>query len=44
MGSFANIPYAKTTLAHTINVYEILEAEKVVVTKAAVEKIQEVFA
>ena len=44
VGSFANIPYAKTTLAHTINVYEILEAEKVVMTKAAVEKIQEVFA
>ena len=42
--SFANIPTAKTTLAHTINVYEILEAEKVVMTKAAVEKIQEVFA
>ena len=44
VGSCANIPTAKTALAHTINVYEILEAEKVVITKAAVEKLEEVFA
>jgi len=44
VGSCANIPAAKTTLAHTINVYEILEAEKVVMTKAAVAKLEEVFA
>ena len=39
-----NIPTAKTTLYSTINVYEILGAEKVVMTRAAVEKLEEVYA
>ena len=39
-----NIPGAKTTLANTINVYDILNADKFIVSRAAVEKIQEVFA
>ena len=42
--SCANIPEATTTLYSTINVYEVLKAEKVVMTKAAVEKLQEVYA
>ena len=42
--SCANIPTAQTTMYSTINVYEVLNAEKVVLTKAAVEKLQEVYA
>ncbi len=42
--SVANIPTAASTLVNTINVYEILNAEKVVMTKAAVEKLEEVYA
>ena len=42
--SCANIPEVVTTLSTTINVYEILNAEKVVMTRAAVEKLQEVYA
>ena len=42
--SCANIPGVETTLYSTINVYEVLKAEKVVMTKAAVEKLQEVYA
>jgi large subunit ribosomal protein L4 len=42
--SCANIPTAATTLYSTINVYEILNAEKLVITRAAVEKLQEVYA
>ncbi len=42
--SCANIPEVETTLYSTINVYEVLKAEKVVMTKAAVEKLQEVYA
>ena len=42
--SCANIPTAQTTMYSTINVYEVLGAEKVVLTKAAVEKLQEVYA
>ena len=41
--SCANIPGAKTTLANTINVYDILNSGKLVVDKSAVEKIQEVY-
>ena len=39
-----NIPGVKTALANTINVYDILNADKFIVSRAAVEKIQEVFA
>ena len=42
--SCANIPGVETTLYSTINVYEVLKAEKVIMTKAAVEKLQEVYA
>jgi large subunit ribosomal protein L4 len=42
--SCANIPGAKTTLAHTINVYDILNADKFIASKAAIEKLEEVFA
>lgn len=42
--SCANIPTAETTLCNTLNVYEILNAEKLVITKAAVEKLEEVYA
>ena len=42
--SCANIPSVESTLYSTINVYEVLNAEKVVLTKAAVEKLQEVYA
>ena len=42
--SCKNIPGVATTLYSTINVYEVLKAEKVVMTRAAVEKLQEVYA
>ena len=42
--SCSNIPKTTTTLYSTINVYEVLKAEKVIMTKAAIEKLQEVYA
>ena len=42
--SCANLPNVESTLYSTINVYEVLKAEKVVLSKAAVEKLQEVYA
>ena len=42
--SCANIPTAATTLYSTINVYEVLKAEKVVMTKSPIEKLEEVYA
>ena len=42
--SCSNIETVKTTLVNTLNVYEILNCEKVVATKAAIEKLQEVYA
>ena len=42
--SCANIPGVETTLYSTINVYDVLNAEKVIMTKAAVEKLEEVYA
>ena len=42
--SSANIPGVVTSLYSTINVYDILNAEKLIVSKAAVEKLEEVFA
>ena len=39
-----NIPGVKTTLAHTVNVYDVLNADQFIASKAAIEKIQEVFA
>ena len=40
----ANIEGVKTTLVGTLNVYEILKYEKLILTKASVEKIEEVYA
>ena len=42
--SCANIPGVETTLYSTINVYEVLNAEKVVITKSAIEKLEELYA
>ena len=39
-----NIPDVKTALTSTINVFDILKYSTVVVTKAAVETIEEVYA
>ena len=44
IGSCKNIPGVETTLYSTLNVYEVLKAEKVVMTRAAVEKLEEVYA
>ena len=42
--SAANVPGVVTSLYSTINVYDILNAEKFIISKAAVEKLEEVFA
>ena len=42
--SAANVPNVKTTLANTLSVYDILKYDTVVTTKAAVAKIEEVYA
>ena len=42
--SCANIPGVATTLYNTINVYDVLNAGTFIVSKAAVEKLEEVFA
>ncbi|MBR2479280.1 MAG: 50S ribosomal protein L4 [Clostridia bacterium] len=42
--SFANIEGVKTALYNTINVYDILNAEKLIVTEAAVKMLEEVYA
>ena len=41
--SAANIPGVKTTIVSAMNTYEIVNATSFIVTKAAVEKIQEVY-
>ena len=43
-GSLANIPGVKVAYVNTLNVYDILNCDKFVVTKAAAEKIEEVYA
>ena len=40
----ANLAEAKTTYVNTLNVYDILNADKVVLTKAAVQSVEEVYA
>ena len=40
----ANLAEAKTTYVNTLNVYDILNAGKVVLTKAALESVEEVYA
>ena len=42
--SAANVPGVKTTQATLLNVYDILKYDTVITTKAAVEKIEEVYA
>ena len=42
--SLANIPGVKTAYANTINVYDILNYDKLVMAKGAVEQITEVYA
>ncbi len=40
----ANLPQAKVAYVNTLNVYDILNADKVVLTKAAKENVEEVYA
>lgn len=42
--SLRNIPDAKIAFVNTINVYDVLKYEKFLVTKAAISKIEEVYA
>ncbi|MBE5821253.1 MAG: 50S ribosomal protein L4 [Clostridiales bacterium] len=42
--SAKNIPGVKVSLVNTINVYDMLKYSKLIVTKSAVEKIEEVYA
>ena len=42
--SCANIPGVKTTLHNTLNVYDVLNCDTLIVAKAAVQKIEEVYA
>lgn len=44
ISSASNIPGVKTALTNTINVYDILNADKLVLAKDAVAKIEEVYA
>ena len=39
-----NIPYVKDAYVNTINVYDLLNADKIVVTKDALVSLQEVYA
>ena len=42
--SASNIPGVKTAQVNTLNVYDILNADKLIIVKDAVEKIEEVYA
>ena len=42
--SAANIPGVKTALVNTINVYDILNNDKLIIVQAAAQKIEEVYA
>lgn len=44
IGSARNIPGVKTAQVNTINVYDIVNADKVVIVKDAISKIEEVYA
>ena len=44
MKSASNLPQVKTSLTNTINVYDIVNAHTIVLTKDAVAKIEEVYA
>lgn len=41
--SFANIPGVVTTQYNTVNVYDVLNADKFIIAKEAVEKLEEVY-
>lgn len=41
--SARNIPGVKTSLVNTLNVYDILNCDKFIITKEAVEKVEEVY-
>ena len=42
--SFANIPGVVTTQFNTVNVYDVLNADKFIIAKDAVAKLEEVYA
>ena len=42
--SARNIPGVKTLLANTINVYDLIKYNKLIITKDAVSKVEEVYA
>lgn len=42
--SASNIPGVETSLVNTLNVYDILKYDKFIITKEAVEKVEEVYA
>jgi len=42
--SFANIPGVVTTQSNTVNVYDVLNADKFIIAKDAVAKLEEVYA
>ncbi len=42
--SAANIPGVRTTVSTTLNVYDILNADKFIIDKAAIAKLEEVYA
>ena len=42
--SASNIPGVQTALVNTINVYDILNHDKFIIVKSAVEKLEEVYA
>ena len=44
MKSAANLPFVETALPNTINVYDILKAGTLILTKDAAQKIEEVYA
>ncbi len=44
INSARNIPGVKTSQVNTLNVYDLLNADKLIIVKAAVEKIEEVYA
>ena len=43
VGSASNIPGVKITLVGTLNVYEILKYEKLILTKESLKKVEEVY-
>ena len=43
VGSASNIPGVKTALVNTLNAYDILNADKFIVVKDAVAKLEEVY-